>query len=162
MIAPFLKWKILKVICFLLFAITMVFIVSQAQGAEWVNIGSDKDGTEYFYDSETMTKLPTDIVKVWMKFQYSDEGRRKYIQQWSSQEFDGNRYDTLSYSLTLEEVNCKTRTARTMKFTNYSADRAVLQSISPKQETWEGWESIVPESMGEKMYKVVCPPQKKE
>ena len=147
----------MKITGLILFTIGMVFLVSQAKGAEWINIGSDRDGTEYFYDSETITKLPTDIVNVWVKFQYSDEGRKKYIQERSSQGLNVNLYDTLSYSLTLEEVNCATRKARTITFTNYSFDSAVLLLFSKKQQTSEGWEPVHPETMGERMYRAVCP-----
>jgi hypothetical protein len=54
----------MKTISFLLFVITTVFLVSQAQGTDWVSMGKDTDGTEVFYDSQTLTKLPTGIVKV--------------------------------------------------------------------------------------------------
>jgi hypothetical protein len=145
-----------KNIWIVLYATTIIFLVPQAVEAEWVSVGSDKDGTEYLYDSGTMTKLPANIVEVWVKFQYSHEGRKKYIQERNSQGLDVDRYDTLSYSLTLEEVNCTTRQARTITFTNYSADSVMLLLISNKQQASEGWEPIQPESIGEKMYKAVC------
>jgi len=48
---------------FLLFAIIMFFLVSQAEGTEWVSIGQDSLGNEFFYDRETLTRLPTGAMK---------------------------------------------------------------------------------------------------
>jgi hypothetical protein len=149
----------MKTICFLLFAITTVFLASQAQGTDWVSMGKDTDGTEVFYDSQTLTKLSTGIVKVWAKFQFSDEGRKDYIQ---SQKLDVKRFETLSHSLYLTEISCVTRETRTMAVTAYSTDGSVIYTVTTKQQPSEGWDLVYPESMGKEMYKAVCPPQKKE
>jgi hypothetical protein len=149
----------MKTISFLLFVITTVFLVSQAQGTDWVSMGKDTDGTEVFYDSQTLTKLPTGIVKVWAKFQFSDEGRKDYIQ---SQKLDVKRFETLSHSLYLTEINCVTRETRTMAVTAYSTDGSVLHTFISKQQPPEGWDPVYPESMGKEMYKAVCPPQEKK
>lgn len=147
---------IMKISRFSLIVLITISFISQAQGAKWLNIGSDQDGTEYLYDSETITRLQTDIIEVWVKLQYSLEGRRKCVQERKSLGFNVDRYDTLGHSLTLEEVNCTTRQARTVTFADYSTDSAVLLLISKNHQTSESWEPIHPESIGEKMYMVIC------
>jgi len=62
---------------FLVFALTLVFLVSQAEGTEWASIGKDSLGNEFFYESETLTKLPTGVIKVWSMEVYSNEGKKK-------------------------------------------------------------------------------------
>jgi len=150
-----------KVIHFLFFAITVVFLASQAEGAKWVRIGEDMSGNESFYDSESMTVLPGGIIKVWWKMRYSDEGRNLYIQQMKRFGLDAKGYETLSYSRNLTEIDCETREVRIIVVSNYTA-RYVLDSINVKPQPSEGWEPIVPGTMEEQMYKTVCLPQEKK
>ena len=152
----------MKTICFLLIAITMVFLVPQAQGAEWVKIGSDKDGNEYFYDSETLTKLPIGIIKVTEKTEYSDEGRKNLKQKMLSQGFPPEKdeaYKSVKSTSTLWEINCETRERQLMMTNNYSAAMEMYENAIL---TGKSVEKIVPDTMAEVLYKAICPPQEKK
>lgn len=70
-----------KIFYFLFFAMALVSFGSQVQAAEWEYIGDDSLGTEWFYDRETLTKLPNGTFKVWVKQVYSDKGRINAIQR---------------------------------------------------------------------------------
>ncbi len=146
---------------FLLVATTMVFLVFQVQGAEWVYFSGDSLNNVRFYDRETLTKLPNGIIKVWDKKEYSKEGRSQYIQALFSGALDAKRYEKLSHTLSFSEINCATRQEKLMTITNYSSEGLVLDSATSKLQPSEGWNPITPESIGEALYKVVCPPQKK-
>jgi hypothetical protein len=153
----------MKTIYLLLFAITMAFLVSQAEGVEWVSMGTDKWGDELSYDRETLTKLPTGIIKVWKKTKYSEEGRKAFIQEYVIDEPSVNRYEALSRSLFLWEINCATRDAKVTEFAFQSSDGEVLDSsYAPKEQSSEKWYPVSPESEAEKLYKAVCPPQEKK
>jgi len=147
-----------KRICFLLFAITMFFIVSQAQGAEWLSIGKDRVGNELFYDPDTLTKLPTGITKVWMKGVYSVEGKKERIQERIKSKLPVENYEKLSYVLELQEINCVKREFRVMAYTDYSSDGGILHKFTVEQQPSGGWEPVTPDSMGEIVDKIVCPP----
>ena len=162
MIAPFLKWKTLKVICFLLFAITMVFIVSQAQGAEWILYSTNTDDDEFFYDRENLTRLPSSTIKVWEKTQYSDKSRSKYIQRKISDGLSIRGYGTLSYQLGLVEVNCSAKEQRLLEVSQHSSDGQVLFTHTYSQKPSEGWIPISPQSVSEIKYNAVCSPQEKK
>ena len=147
----------MKKTCLLLSAITILSLVSQVQGAEWLSIGKDRVGNELFYDREILIKRSTDIIEVWMKGIYSDEGRKARMQERIRSKATVERYEKLSYSLELQEVNCAKRQFRIMAYTDYSSDEGILYKFISEQNPSEGWEPIAPDSMGEKIYQTVCP-----
>ena len=95
----------MKTIYLLLITITIVFLVSQAKGAEWSSTDRSPLGAELFYDSESLTKLPNSIIKMLAKMTYSGEGRKQFIQYLISKEAYGKRYETFSYTLISYEIN---------------------------------------------------------
>jgi len=142
----------------ILFSIVMLFPVSQSQGAEWLSIGKDRVGNELFYDPDTLTKLSTGITKVWMKGIYSVEGRKERIQERIKGKLTVENYEKLSYALELQEINCVKREYRVMAYTDYSSDGGILHKFTVEQQPSGGWEPVTPDSMGEIVDKIICPP----
>lgn len=153
----------MKTICHLLFAVTMIFLVSQANAAEWVSIGESMLDTEWFYDRATLTKPSKDIIKAWTKQVFFDEGRKRKIQTRISDKLPVDRYDLLSHSLLLWEINCTRRERRLTTFgKHYAADGVILASYTIKLGPSEGWSPLTPGSIGDSMHKAVCPTPNKE
>jgi hypothetical protein len=146
---------------FLLFVITLVFLVSHAEGAEWASIGQDSLDNEFFYDRETLTELPTGVTKVWSMEVYSDEGKKRYIQEWTNKGLNANSLRKLNHTVDLVEIDCSTRGLRLKSTSDHSIDGIVLDSSTFTQQPSKGWESISPGSSWDGLYKAVCPPQKK-
>ena len=140
----------------------MFFLISQAQGTEWVLFAIDNSGNKCFYDRETLTKLPTGVIKVWEKTAYSRKGVKTKIQNMNSNKLSTYRYETLSHTLKLWEVDCAKRMERVTGFSEHSADGGVLASFTAKLQPSENWQPVTPESIEEALYKTVCPPQKKK
>jgi len=140
----------------------MVFIVSQAQGAEWILYSTNTDDDEFFYDRENLTKLPRGVVKVWEKTKFSAKSRSKYIQEKISDGSSVNGYDTLSYQLGLVEVNCPEKEQRLTKVSQHSSDGQVLFTHTYNQKPSQGWIPISQQSVSEIKYNAVCPPQNKK
>jgi len=146
----------MKKTCLLLSAITILSLISQVQGAEWLSIGKDRVGNELFYDREILIKRSTDIIEVWMKGIYSDEGRKERIQDRTISKVSVERYEALGYALELQEIDCVKREFRVMAYTDYTADGRILHTTTIEQQPSEGWEPIIPESMGEIVAQIVC------
>jgi hypothetical protein len=146
---------------FLLFAITMIFLVSQAQGAEWVSLGKGSEGIELFYDRSTLTKPQMGIIKVWLKLKYSDEGKRLYIQEMKKAGLSVDRYQALDSSSHMYEINCMKRQVRIMALGDFAADGSTLDQKIMKPSPSEGWETIEPDSMLVMAHQTVCQSQKK-
>jgi hypothetical protein len=153
---------ILKAICFVLTAVSMFFLVTQAHGAEWVSIGGDTQGTKWFYDRKTLKILPNNIIKVWYKEVYSDEGRKMIIQRRVERGLEVKAYQSLRYTLNLLQINCITRERRLMATSDYPTKGVALQSYAYEYQPSEGWNSMSPDSIGNTLYKAVCPPQEKK
>jgi hypothetical protein len=152
----------MKTICFLLVAVTIIFLVSQAQGAEWVLFIKNSSNDEYFYDRETLSKLPKGIIKVWVKQIHSVEGRKIYIQQRADKGLSTKSYETLNHILDLWEINCLKRESRLMATSDRSTDGTILDSANFQRQPTEGWSPISPDSLGEILYKTVCSTPKKK
>jgi predicted neuraminidase len=147
----------MKKICLLLSAITILSLVSQVQGAEWLSIGKDRVGNELFYDREMQIMRSADIIKVWMKGIYSDEGRKERMQERIRSKATVERYEKLSYSLELQEINCAKKQFRILAYTDYASDEGILYKFISEQKPSEGWEFIARDSMGEQIYQTICP-----
>lgn len=148
----------MKAIGLLLVITGMAFIVSQAGGAEWVYLSTDEVvGVEWNYDVETLYEFPRGIINVWIKKEYTDEARSKFIKMMISRGLNVKRYDTMSHALNLFEMNCITRENRIMLNIIYSSDGGILHKSNIEQHSSDGWEPIYPGSMSESLYQVVCP-----
>jgi hypothetical protein len=141
-------------IFFLFFAILTFFLVPPVHGSDWLSIGKDRLGNELLYDTDTIVKLSTGITKIWIKGIYSAEGKKERIQERIKGKLPIENYDKLSYVLELQEINCVKREYRVIAYTDYSSDGGILN----KSITELGWEPISPDSMGEIIDKIVCPP----
>lgn len=146
----------LKIICFLLFAFVMFFLVSPAQGAEWFSIGEDKAGNELFFDLDS-TIQRSGIIKTWMKAIYSNEGRKERIRERIIRQASVESYERLSYALELQEIDCVRKEFRILAYADYSSDGGILHRSILDQKPSQGWEPIAPDSMGEVIDKIVCP-----
>ena len=151
----------MKTICFLLFAITMVFVVSQAQGEEWVSINTNKQGN-FFYNRESVAELPNGIIKVWLKGEFSDKGRSDFIEAACKFSTCVEGFDMLSYMLVLFEVNCSKKEQRAIASSFHTTDGHVLESGNFEGQPRLKWDSIPPESIEGRLYDAVCPPQEKK
>jgi hypothetical protein len=146
----------------LLFAVTMIFLISQVQGVEWILYSKNTDDDEFFYDRENLTKPSRGIIKVWEKTKFSEKSRSKYIQEKISDGSSVNGYDTLSYQLGLVEINCSEREQRLTKVSQHSSNGQVLFTHTYNQKPSQGWIPISPQSVSEIKYNAVCPPQEKK
>jgi hypothetical protein len=152
----------MKKILFLLLIITFITVIPEAKGSEWVSVGTALGDNKFFYDNETLTKLPNDIMKLWEKIEYSAKQRKEHIKWRTSKGYNVDRYDTLSHTLNLIEVNCAKRESRTMMTIDYSSTFGSLDSNTFKWQPSEGWSPIIPESMMENIFKAVCQSQDKK
>ena len=140
----------------LLAAIILSSSLFEVQGAEWISIGKDRLGNELFFDHEVIIERSKDIIEVQMKGMYSDAGRKERMQDRTKAKSTVERYDMLSYSLELQQINCAKREFRIMAYTDYSSDGGILYKFISELQPTKGWEPIAPDSMGERMYRTVC------
>ena len=114
-------------------------------GADWKLFHSDEEAVSY-HDAEGITRPSRNTVKVWVKKVYTKEGVIGAIQKL------GKRVERLSLEMHLFEINCAEKNQHSLHSIWYSEKGEVIHSDSKPGE----WTSIVPESIGEMLYKAVC------
>lgn len=152
----------MKIFFFLLFLIPFIFVASQVRSAEWVSLGTALGDNKFYYDNETLTKLPDGIIRFWEKIEYSDKEKKEHIKKRTTKGYSVTHYNTLSHTLNLIEVNCSKRESRTMMVVDYSSVIGLLDSNTYKWQPTEGWSPIIPDSMMEIIFKAVCQYQEKK
>jgi len=99
-----------------------------------------------YYDVQSITRPSKNIVRVWLRWNWTEKGVMVMV---------GNfwkKYDNLSHSIDLHEINCVDKTIHSLSLTAYNNKRGVIYSSSSPLE----WDSIVPGSIIEILYKKVC------
>ena len=124
--------------------------VARGPGADWKWYGKTGE-VDYFYDIGSITPISVDIVSVWTKLVYEEEGVRRRME---SAEKIPKEDETLTRRDVLEEVNCSERKIRDLYVINYSKMGNSLNLVP--DYTLKQWEFIVPGSIGEILFKKVC------
>jgi hypothetical protein len=99
--------------------------------------GSKKaDGTqrEAYYDRSRIERLPNGFIRTWLKYVTNKDS----VQQ--------------TYSMALEEYDCKSSRERTLSVTVYNADNSLTDTDSSASK----WKYIIPDTVGESVYNVLC------
>ena len=117
---------------------------TEGWGVDWKYYGTNEDGS-YFYDTESMTRLPKNLIQVWVQSAYSE----KSISHWVRE--GGKGFQDLDFSLVLLELNCVERSARYLRIVFYSKNGKVFQPIDNDE-----WHFIAPDSMTGMLHKEVC------
>jgi hypothetical protein len=113
-------------------------------GLDWKYYGTDEEGS-YFYETESMTRLSQNIVRVWVQSIYTEEGVSHWVRE------GGKEFQNLNFSLILSEYNCRERSIRHLRIVFYSKDDEVFYPIKNDE-----WHFFVPDSMSEILFKEVC------
>jgi len=120
-------------------------LAMQKGGAEWRIFVLDDEDTRY-YDAESIT-LPSDnIVSVWVKPEYNDKGIIKMVEKFAK------KYENISRTMSLVEINCSDKRRRTIALHDYSTEGTIIFSSAREYE----WTPIVPGSVAGALFKAVC------
>jgi hypothetical protein len=121
-----------------------IFGYAEAWGVNWKYYGTNEDGS-YFYDTESMTRHPKDLIEVWVQSAYTE----KSISHWVRE--GGKDFQNLDFTLISLELNCVERSARYLRIVFYSKNGKVFYPIDNDE-----WHFIAPDSMIESLHKEVC------
>ncbi len=115
------------------------------EGRDWVSYSTGPSGESY-YDSESITTyLAEDIVQVWSKTIYSDEGKKSLQQEYEVPD--------ITESKSLQEFNCHTRETRTVTAGYFDSSQKEVINAGDKPGDWM---NIPPGSRAENLFKIVC------
>jgi len=112
----------------------------------------------YFYDAESITRPSKDIVRVWSKLAFTEEGVKQWVKEFKKELLDQKKgwpkkFEKLDNMLTLFEYNCPDRTFRILTIDYYSKDGLVIESFNYDKPNLM---FIRPETVENILYKAVC------
>jgi len=126
--------------------------VTPVLGSDWVEYGKTSLGDVYSYN-KVKIKHRKNAVQVWVRFVYSDEGRKRYIQGMRKYGGSTEGYDNLSQTLTLYEINCEKGMSRVLSIIEYNNQGVTLYRGSSDKSKWI---YIVPGSVKDNLRKKIC------
>jgi hypothetical protein len=132
-------------------------VTNIAMGADWVPYASDSTDNEYFYDKSSIRAVSKEVIKVWSKRVYSNNGRTKFIQNYIDLGLPTNEYKFLQETKNLFYFNCNESKYKLTAAIHNSIDGNVLDSL---QNDSQPWREVAPESITESLLKAVCPKKK--
>ena len=120
---------------------------------DWVEYGRSKSGNVYSYNKVNIKHSIKGMVQVWCKYDFSDEGREEYIQKLRDREMSTKRYEKLSHTLNLLEIDCRKGMYRIVSITYHDTDGHVTDSYSSDEQDWS---NIPPKTIEDTLRKKVC------
>jgi len=99
-----------------------------------------------YYDAQNIICPCENVVIVWTKSNFTKRGVLNRVGDF------GKKYENLSYTKVLMEINCAEKKLRRLSESSYDNEGNVIYSLSSLSE----WDFIIPESPGEILYKEVC------
>jgi hypothetical protein len=115
-------------------------------GEEWKYL-EQTDEEAVSYDTESVNRPSRDIVRVSVKTVFSEKGIDMHVKEF------GERFKNLNHVKDLLEFNCAHKKTRVLQSTIYSKDGNILVSDTSSELEWR---VIIPDSLGETLYKEVC------
>jgi len=103
----------------------------------WVEYIRTSNGNVFFYDKDSVNHPSDEIVQILNIVYYSDEGKKKCIQEYREQGNRINCFDKLSYTTSLLEINCKDLKYKTLSIVDYDTDGELLFKGKPYQPDWD-------------------------
>lgn len=120
-------------------------------GGDWMFYGRTEKYS-CFFDVKSIHRPSENIVEVSERQVYTNKGVNFMV------EALGKKYENLSHSITSWQINCANKKFRFLSLTHYSKEGKeiylwkVLYSSVPPEE----WSPLIPNSLGERLYRAVC------
>ena len=124
---------------------------SLAEATEWLQYDTSSRRT-LFYDASSIRRPSKDLVTVWKKNEWSQEGVDQQIALRRKHGLSTTGYENFRYSMELHQINCSTRKYQINKVAYYGNDDKILDTYDFER----GWEIIPPDSAEEDLYNRVC------
>jgi hypothetical protein len=115
-------------------------------GEEWKYL-EQTDEEAVSYDTGSITRPSRDTVRVLVRTVFSEKGVNMHVKEF------GERFKNLNHVKDWLEFNCVDKKTRVLESTIYAKDGNILVSDTSSELEWR---VIIPDSLGETLYKEVC------
>ncbi len=146
--------KGLSVLCgFIVAIIFFTGFPNVAGGSDWVYYGTGSPGDKYFYDKASIRNVSKNVIRVWTKVVYSDEGRTRKISDYKKDGYSTTGFERLSETQNLWLINCVDEIFTITEGRHHASDGRVLDMYKADKTVW-GY--AAPDSAVESLMKMVC------
>ena len=122
-----------------------IFGYGEVWGADWKLYFVHEIILNY-YDAQSITRPSKNIVRVWTRSNYTEKGVIDIVGRL------GKKYENLSDSTTLWEINCLEKKCRFLSIAYHNNKGEPISFFGSPSE----WDFIIPETMAEILYKEIC------
>jgi len=122
-----------------------LFGYAEVWGADWEYYGGCDNYLAY-YDAQSITRTSKNIARVWVRWDWTEKGVINCVGSL------GKKYENLSHSIYLMEINCEEKMTHELSLTYYDNNGGVIYLFSSSSE----WDFVISESVTEGLYKEVC------
>ena len=133
--------------------------IYEATTTDWKKYGTDEYG-EHFYRFDGSGKAFPDIFSIKTRLVYSEEGKKRYIEERHQARLTLKDFDKLSTRTVLYGINCvsKTKELCILEVFELTEDGATLDYA--KAGSYKDWKAIGEGTIDEALYGVACPEKK--
>ena len=123
------------------------FFCLEKLGADWTFNFTTENFT-YLFDQENMEEVSSGILRIWQKWLPSPKKVEEMVQE------DEVRYTKWDHSLLLTEIDCGEGQQRLLEILEYDTSGNVTYM---ENHSDRGWIFLIPGSVGETLFKAICP-----
>ena len=118
---------------------------AEVWGTDWEYYGGCDNYLAY-YDAQGITRPSEKLTRVWVRWDWTEKGVINCVRSL------GKKYENLSHSIYLMEINCVEKMTHELSITYYDNNGGVIYLSSSSSE----WDFVISESVTEGLYKEVC------
>jgi hypothetical protein len=137
----------------IIYLVSFFLFTNQAWAADWILYATPNTGNSY-YDRSSIEKVNKNIIRVWDKTIFKEDGKTKAFSFLKSINKAPNNPDILEFELTLKEIDCVNKKARISSSSIYNKQGNIVFSL-PKN-VYDEWQDINPKSVSEILKNKVC------
>ncbi len=126
-------------------------LLAGASAGEWKPYQATREGDIYYFDRESIERLPEGILRVWVRMEktdYQGGDLKKYVDEIVS----GKKGKVTGEVVQLLEINCPKGMFRVINLVEYDRNRDIKRYFNVPSE----WNKIPPESVTNFLSKEVC------
>jgi hypothetical protein len=129
-------------------------IPAPAFASDWVLYGRPDSGSMVaYYDRENVVPFGDKMLRVTVKYEYSEQGKKEVITSRKRSELPIDGYEKLVHSIVLYELDCGTSKQAIFAVNEIAADGKELDHYNAPTRTWT---PIKQGGIGEALLKKVC------
>ncbi len=133
--------------------------IYDAKITDWKQYGTDQDGDHFYRFDESGKDFPN-IFSIKTRLVYSEEGKKRYIEQRQQARLPLKDFDKLNSRTVLYGLNCfsKTKELCILEVFELTQDGTALDYA--KAGSYKDWKAIAEGTIHEALYWVACPEKK--